>query len=87
MGDYFYLKEYWKYVKNSDTKIAKKIYDNVLNKDRLAFIYCDGNSFYIETTLSYDYLPRYVIDHIRSFLRKYFNNPDLQWLWDMPLKY
>lgn len=65
-----------------DTKIAKLVYNNVLNLDKLSIIECD-NVFWIEKTCSWQTIPNYAY----KYIKKWGNKRGLVYLYDLPCKY
>ena len=72
--------ELWDKVENSNTKIAKKVY-NILNNDVLCVV-GDKNIFWFEKTYSEAYIPEYVYTYAKKLYRKL----GYTYLYDNPLK-
>lgn len=58
----------WDKVENSNTKIAKKVY-NIMNNDTFSVI-LDRDVFWFEKTYSEAYIPEYVYKYAKNFYRK-----------------
>jgi hypothetical protein len=70
--------ELFEFCENSKLKIAKRVYDNVLNYDLMAVL-SDGNTWYIEKTYSAAVIPEYVY----KWLKTHYKKQGLKYLYDM----
>jgi hypothetical protein len=64
-----YLGEFWNYLENKDTNIAKRIL-NWLNKDNLYSIIAYGGTWWLKMTNSNNEIPNYVFDYIKKYMEK-----------------
>ena len=61
--------ELFEYCENSNTKIAKRVYDNVLNYDLLQIVQ-DREVYWIEKTWSGAIIPEYAYTFIEKWAKK-----------------
>lgn len=63
------LPDFWRYVKRQDTKIAQRVYDNVLNKDKIGGIFVLNGEFWVEQMSRFQPIPKYAIEYIENWAK------------------
>lgn len=73
------LKEFHEYVKNDNTKISQKIYNNILDYDMIHKIIIYNNRYWIEAS-KWKKIPKYFYEYLDKYMKKEY--PNVKYLYD-----
>lgn len=65
----YVTKDAFDYCKKSKTKIAKRVYERVLNYDLISVVK-DGERFWFEKTCSWNIIPEYAYKFLKTVYKK-----------------